>query len=76
MAREERRNQDSSVLVLGYLVVPQAHHDHYVDGQGGQGINAAPYSHIMQYDVMQKNPRMIVGFRQESHTFLNICADR
>jgi len=37
-------------------------------------INAAPYSHIMQYDVMQKNPRMIVGFRQESHTFENICA--
>jgi len=37
-------------------------------------INAAPYSHIMQYDVMQKNPRMIVGFRQESHSFQNICA--
>lgn len=37
-------------------------------------INAAPYSHIMQYDVMQKNPRMIIGFRQESHTFENICA--
>jgi len=36
-------------------------------------VNAAPYSHIMQYDVMQKNPRMIVGFRQESHTFENIC---
>lgn len=35
-------------------------------------VNAAPYSHIMQYDVMQKNPRMIVGFRQESHTFQNI----
>ncbi len=37
-------------------------------------INAAPYSHIMQYDVMQKTPRMIIGFRQESHTFQNICA--
>jgi flavin reductase (DIM6/NTAB) family NADH-FMN oxidoreductase RutF len=37
-------------------------------------INAAPYSHIMQYDVMQKNPRMLVGFRQESHTFENILA--
>ncbi len=37
-------------------------------------INAAPYSHIMQYDVMQKHPRMIVGFRQESHSFQNICA--
>lgn len=35
-------------------------------------INAAPYSHIMQYDVMPKNPRMIVGFRQSSHTFENI----
>jgi len=37
-------------------------------------LNAAPYSHIMQYDVMPKNPRMIVGFRQDSHTFQNICA--
>ncbi len=36
-------------------------------------VNAAPYSHIMQYDVMQKNPRMIMGCRQESHTFENIC---
>jgi flavin reductase (DIM6/NTAB) family NADH-FMN oxidoreductase RutF len=35
-------------------------------------VNAAPYSHIMQYDVMPKNPRMIVGFRQTSHTFQNI----
>jgi len=35
-------------------------------------VNAAPYSHIMQYDVMPKNPRMIVGFRQSSHTFENI----
>jgi flavin reductase (DIM6/NTAB) family NADH-FMN oxidoreductase RutF len=42
-----------------------------LDKQGR--INAGPYSHIMQYDVMQKNPRMIVGFRQESHTFQNIC---
>ena len=37
-------------------------------------VNAAPYSHIMQYDVMAKHPRMIVGFRQESHTFENIVA--
>jgi len=37
-------------------------------------VNAAPYSHIMQYDVMPKNPRMIVGFRQSSHTFENILA--
>ena len=42
-----------------------------LDKQGR--VNAAPYSHIMQYDVMQKHPRMIIGFRQESHTFLNIC---
>ena len=35
-------------------------------------VNAAPYSHIMQYDVMAKTPRMMVGFRQESHTFTNI----
>ncbi|MBM4221145.1 MAG: flavin reductase family protein, partial [Gammaproteobacteria bacterium] len=42
-----------------------------LDKQGR--INAAPYSHIMQYDVMAKNPRMIIGFRQGSHTFQNIC---
>ncbi|MBL8628442.1 MAG: flavin reductase [Rhodospirillaceae bacterium] len=43
-----------------------------LDKQGR--INAAPYSHIMQYDVMHKKPRMILGFRQDSHTFENICA--
>jgi len=37
-------------------------------------INAAPYSHVMQYDVMHKNPRIMMGFRQDSHTFKNICA--
>lgn len=37
-------------------------------------LNAAPYSHIMQYDVMPKNPRMILGFRQTSHTFQNILS--
>ncbi|MGI9329468.1 MAG: flavin reductase [Gammaproteobacteria bacterium] len=42
-----------------------------LDKQGR--VNAAPYSHIMQYDVMAKRPRMIVGFRQDSHTFTNIC---
>ena len=36
-------------------------------------VNAGPYSHIMQYDVMTKNPRLIVGFRQDSHSFVNIC---
>ncbi len=35
-------------------------------------VNAAPYSHIMQYDVMPRNPRMILGFRQTSHTWCNI----
>lgn len=45
-----------------------------LDAQGR--VNAAPYSHIMQYDVMTKNPRMIVGFRQDSHTFQNICATK
>ncbi|MDX2144134.1 MAG: flavin reductase [Rhodospirillaceae bacterium] len=45
-----------------------------LDSKGG--INAAPYSHIMQYDVMAKNPRMIMGFRQDSHTFENICATK
>jgi flavin reductase (DIM6/NTAB) family NADH-FMN oxidoreductase RutF len=43
-----------------------------LDEQGR--LNAAPYSHIMQYDVMAKKPRMLVGFRQESHSFENICA--
>jgi flavin reductase (DIM6/NTAB) family NADH-FMN oxidoreductase RutF len=45
-----------------------------LDKQGR--INAAPYSHIMQYDVMHKRPRMMLGFRQDSHTFENICATR
>ena len=43
--------------------------------EAGQ-VNAAPYSHIMQYDVMAKNPRMIVGFRQDSHTFQEYLRDR
>jgi flavin reductase (DIM6/NTAB) family NADH-FMN oxidoreductase RutF len=37
-------------------------------------LNAAPYSHIMQFDVMHKRPRIMVGFRQDSHTFKNIEA--
>jgi flavin reductase (DIM6/NTAB) family NADH-FMN oxidoreductase RutF len=45
-----------------------------LDAKGG--VNAAPYSHIMQYDVMAKHPRMIMGFRQDSHTFENICATK
>jgi flavin reductase (DIM6/NTAB) family NADH-FMN oxidoreductase RutF len=43
-----------------------------LDKQGR--VNAAPYSHIMQFDVMPRNPRMMVGFRQSSHTFENILA--
>ncbi|MBL8224128.1 MAG: flavin reductase [Chromatiales bacterium] len=39
-------------------------------------VNAAPYSHIMQYDVMAKNARLIVGFRQDSHSYQNICATK
>ena len=37
-------------------------------------VNAAPYSHIMQYDVMHKNPRIYLGFRLTSHTYENIAA--
>ena len=36
-------------------------------------VNAAPYSHIMQYDVMHKQPRIYLGMRNTSHTFQNIC---
>lgn len=43
-----------------------------LDEQGR--LNAAPYSHIMQFDVMHKTPRIMVGFRQDSHTFKNIVA--
>lgn len=35
-------------------------------------VNAAPYSHIMQYDVMAKTPKMMLGLRQDSHTLTNI----
>jgi flavin reductase (DIM6/NTAB) family NADH-FMN oxidoreductase RutF len=41
-----------------------------LDRQGR--VNAAPYSHIMQYDVMHKTPRIYLGFRNTSHTFQNI----
>jgi flavin reductase (DIM6/NTAB) family NADH-FMN oxidoreductase RutF len=44
-----------------------------LDEQGR--VNAAPYSHIMQYD-MPRNPRMLLGFRQTSHTWENILATR
>ena len=35
-------------------------------------INAGAYSHIMQHDVMHKNPRILLGFRNTSDTFHNI----
>ena len=35
-------------------------------------VNAGAYSHIMQYDVMHKTPRILLGFRNTSDTFLNI----
>jgi flavin reductase (DIM6/NTAB) family NADH-FMN oxidoreductase RutF len=37
-------------------------------------LNAAPYSFIMQYDVMSKHPRLLLGFRNTSDTFRNIEA--
>jgi flavin reductase (DIM6/NTAB) family NADH-FMN oxidoreductase RutF len=37
-------------------------------------VNAAPYSFFMQYDVLQQNPRVIVGMRKTSHTYQNIAA--
>ena len=35
-------------------------------------VNAGAYSHIMQYDVMHKTPRILLGFRNTSDTFRNI----
>lgn len=35
-------------------------------------VNAGPFSHIMQYDVMQKKPRILLGGRNTSHTMVNI----
>lgn len=35
-------------------------------------VNAGPYSHIMQYDVMHKQPRIYLGMRNTSHTFQNM----
>jgi flavin reductase (DIM6/NTAB) family NADH-FMN oxidoreductase RutF len=42
-----------------------------LDKQGR--INAAPYSFVMQWDVMHFKPQMMLGFRQDTHTFQNIC---
>ena len=35
-------------------------------------INAGAFSHIMQYDVMQKKPRIMLGGRNTAHTMINI----
>ena len=37
-------------------------------------VNAAPYSFFMQYDIMNKDPRLIVGMRKFTHTYKNIKA--
>ena len=37
-------------------------------------VNAAPYAFFMQYDSMNKNPRVIVGMAKFRHTFKNIMA--
>jgi flavin reductase (DIM6/NTAB) family NADH-FMN oxidoreductase RutF len=37
-------------------------------------VNAAPYSAFMQYDSMDKNPRVIVGMTKFRHTYKNILA--
>jgi flavin reductase (DIM6/NTAB) family NADH-FMN oxidoreductase RutF len=37
-------------------------------------VNAAPYSFFMQYDAMNKNPRVIVGMTMFRHTYKNILA--
>ncbi len=36
-------------------------------------VNAGAYSHIMQYDVMHKTPRILLGFRDTADTYRNIC---
>ena len=35
-------------------------------------VNAGAFSHIMQYDVMHKRPRILLGGRNTAHTFINI----
>ncbi len=35
-------------------------------------VNAGAFSHIMQYDVMHKKPRILLGGRNTAHTFINI----
>ena len=38
-------------------------------------VNAAPYACFMQYDSMNKNPRVIVGMSKFRHTFKNIITN-
>jgi len=35
-------------------------------------INAAPYAYFIQYDVLNKNPRIFLGMRKFTHTYQNI----
>ena len=35
-------------------------------------VNAGAFSHIMQYDVMHKKPRILLGGRNTAHTMINI----
>lgn len=58
----------SDVFVFPKLITVITSYD--VEGR----LNAAPYSFIMQYDVMNKNPRLLLGFRNTSDTFRNIEA--
>ncbi len=37
-------------------------------------VNAAPFAYFMQYDIMQKTPRIFLGMRKFSHTYQNIVA--
>jgi flavin reductase (DIM6/NTAB) family NADH-FMN oxidoreductase RutF len=37
-------------------------------------VNAAPYAYFIHYDVMQHNPRVMVGMRKTTHTYQNIAA--
>ena len=43
-----------------------------IDKEGN--VNAAPYSQFIQYDVLNKNPRVFIGMRKFTHTYENIAA--
>lgn len=58
----------SDILVLPHLVT-------IITTVNEEGIiNAAPFSYFTQYDVMNKNPRILVGMRKFAHTYKNIVA--